>query len=62
MFNCGICGKPSKPGQKAERLVTETRQVTYSNGSHGTEIVKEVFAHPICAAEYKTEQETSAAA
>lgn len=62
MFNCGICGKPSKPKQKAERLVLETRQVTYSNGGHGTENVEEVLAHPACAAEYKTKQETSAAA
>lgn len=62
MFTCGICGKPSAPRQKAERLVMETRAVNYSNGGHGTEIVKEVLAHPICSAEYKAEKEASAAA
>lgn len=59
MFNCGICGKPSKPGQKAERLVTETRVVTYSGGSTGSEIVQEVLTHPACAEEFKAKQNES---
>ncbi len=42
MFICAITGKSSKSGEGCHKLVVETRQVTYPNGSRGTEIVKEV--------------------
>ena len=53
MFKCGICNTNSKQGEKAERVVLATRDVKYTNGGSGTEIVKEVLAHPTCALEFR---------
>lgn len=45
-FKCDYCSEPQDNGVKPNRIVVETRNVTYSlkNGetSSGTEIVKEV--------------------
>lgn len=59
MFNCAVCGNPAPPATKPIILVTETRQVDYTNtltsedeygkrtvrqiDSRGTEIVREVL-------------------
>lgn len=64
MFDCGVCGKFSKPGEKAERRVVETRKIVYpfraavhpikrqkpkdDPGGTGTAIVKEVLVCPAC--------------
>lgn len=29
MFNCGLCGKTSKAGERAVRVITEQRWATY---------------------------------
>jgi|GEM_PF-5299108 hypothetical protein len=29
MFNCGLCGKSSKPGEKQQRVVTSVRDKVY---------------------------------
>ena len=50
MFKCENCGKQSLPGQKAVRIVVETRDRKYVNvvngiakESFGKEIVKELI-------------------
>lgn len=36
MFKCGLCGKPSKAGERAARVVTQSRWVKYPfiKGAH----------------------------
>jgi len=59
MYKCGKCNKNSKPGEAVNKVVTQTRSVTYENTrkveksrpitkrSTGWEIVKEVnFCKP----------------
>lgn len=41
MFQCDKCGKTSQAGEKCNKVVTETRPRTYSNGGVGSEIVRE---------------------
>lgn len=59
-FQCGLCGKQTQPGEKATRIVTETRKKEYPRrpnangygkddpGGVGTEIVTEVLACKSC--------------
>jgi hypothetical protein len=53
MFKCQITGKTSKPYEKVNRIVIETRVKVYDNwdheneeqwNSHGTETVREINA------------------
>lgn len=60
MFNCGVCHKPSKPGESVTRIVVETRPAKYparyaahrngqdDPGGTGTEIQREILACPRC--------------
>ena len=53
MFNCGKCGKTSKPGEKPVKEVLEIRPKTYYNGgnvSTGHETVREIMRHKECPA------------
>jgi hypothetical protein len=40
-FICDNCGKVVASGTPMHKIVTQTRQVAYSNGGKGTEIVSE---------------------
>jgi len=42
MFNCAICLKPSKPGEKMNKQTLLERERTYLNGGQGREIMLEV--------------------
>jgi hypothetical protein len=46
MFKCGRCHKTTKTGERANKLVIETREKVYYNDeagySKGSEIVKEI--------------------
>ena len=53
MFKCSICKKDSKPGERAEHVVTETRVKHYTDDygktvGVGSEIVTEVLAFAKC--------------
>lgn len=64
MFDCGVCGTTTKPGEKAVHQVVETRAVVYpyrtaahpirrdkpkdDPGGKGIEIVREVLVCPRC--------------
>lgn len=61
MYPCKVCQSQSAPGQKLARVVTATRLHTHppvydrvgvevSPGGIGTQIVREVTAHPECVA------------
>jgi len=42
MFNCAICLKPSKLGEKMNKQTLLERERTYLNGGQGREIMLEV--------------------
>ncbi len=48
MYNCGQCGKTTRPGERANMKVIETRDVTYPTGHTGTEIVREIKVCDSC--------------
>jgi len=48
MYNCEKCGALTRPNQPAIKVVTETRDVTYYDGSRGRETVKELKVCPAC--------------
>jgi hypothetical protein len=41
MFRCQNCGKNVGPGVRANKVITESKEKIYSNGSQGHEIVQE---------------------
>ena len=57
MYTCEKCGAQSAPGQKQARIVVERRPHEHPKRLHlddpggvGTQIVREIVAHPECAA------------
>lgn len=63
-FRCGFCGRAQPAGRKAEKVVTEVRQIIgeeviveddgrVGHTTGGREIVKEVLACSSCAAIYR---------
>lgn len=48
MFNCEICKKTSKAGEKQYKIIVEAREVVYENGTKGWEIVKEISVCETC--------------
>lgn len=56
MFRCTACGKTTTSGQKATKLILETRERAYldehgATVAYGTEIVREGKLGPCCARE-----------
>lgn len=60
MFKCGVCKKSSERGEKAVAVVLERREVEHPSvyhrrrektmpGGRGTQIVRQILAHGVCA-------------
>lgn len=53
MYKCEKCNKQVQANVPERKVVTEKRDVKYSNGSEGWEIVKEIRVCPDCDTETK---------